>query len=565
MTKKIFLFTLLICLLPVSFMAQVWGNGALGINFQAVVRDDAGQPISGMLVDVQVKIKDQSTNATLYSEQFLDVATDGYGLMNFVIGDGSPMIGFTNAEFDYDWWFSNPVYVEVSYSGGGPYTVLGTYPLEAVPYAFSSRVAEMAKTPLFGLDELYEMSTEDATDGQIIVRVGTTWDNKDPQWKPGPTAGTIVNHQSANTRVGITNATGESVTSAGILSVNKEIAAGNTVDDVITLTRMTSGLVNNGLGAGLGFYTETTGGNVAEVGQLSGVLEEYVSGNGALQFSTRSAGVLGAKMRLESSGDLGIGTTIPQQALHVHRSGSTEARIKLTNSTTGDLSPDGFEITQGGLHTYLTNLEAGSLYLGTDNNLGNFVIRPSGEMGFGTWNNNLAKFQFEGVNGNTSAAFRSNSTTSAGMSMIADWPGLGFNAYYNGGFKSMGSGGYMGHITCDQTNGGFIFGLGTTAVTANGQAQTLNEKMRLTKEGYIGLGIATPARQLHIHSETNGVVGIQMTTAGTGYGAASGGFLKYEYGYSLKLGTNQPTEDVEIFAGDALVMTITDSRNVGIN
>jgi hypothetical protein len=96
----------------------------------------------------------------------------------------------------------------------------------------------------------------------------------------------------------------------------------------------------NAIGAGysLRFYTNGgPGAAKAEMARIGGIQETGASSNsGNLQFGTRASGTVATRMILTSSGNLGIGTTSPQDTFHLNTtSGSTTARISSSTNTSG--------------------------------------------------------------------------------------------------------------------------------------------------------------------------------------------------------------------------------------
>jgi hypothetical protein len=70
------------------------------------------------------------------------------------------------------------------------------------------------------------------------------------------------------------------------------------------------------------------------------------------------------RMRLDASGNLGVGTSSPQREFHVH-SGDGETALQITNSN-GSGSSDGFVIRQLTNNTLITNQDVGAMVFSTD-------------------------------------------------------------------------------------------------------------------------------------------------------------------------------------------------------
>jgi hypothetical protein len=85
-----------------------------------------------------------------------------------------------------------------------------------------------------------------------------------------------------------------------------------------------------------------------------------------------------------NGGSVGIGTTTPMVKLHVHDSSS--ARFALTNDTTGQTFPDGFELLATGADAYVQNRSNGNMIF-TTNNAERTRIDSSGNLLVGTTSN----------------------------------------------------------------------------------------------------------------------------------------------------------------------------------
>ena len=132
------LLTLLFLVLTTTTFAQA----PQGINYQAVIRNNSGAILPNQTVGMKISIIQTSPIGTVVYEELFTSTTSQFGLVNVVIGDGTPVSG-NFATID---WSAGPYFVEVAAdeTGGTNYDVLGTQQLMSVPYAL---YAENSGTP----------------------------------------------------------------------------------------------------------------------------------------------------------------------------------------------------------------------------------------------------------------------------------------------------------------------------------------------------------------------------------------------------------------------------------
>ncbi|MEP2510961.1 MAG: hypothetical protein ABJH72_16465 [Reichenbachiella sp.] len=127
--RKIISFSLIMLVWTSLCMAQA----PAAFKYQAIARDDSGNPLVNQTINFQIQLLQGATNgASVYTETHL-VTTNGYGLVNMTIGEGSVSGGTFNT-ID---WASGPyfIHVEVDTNGGSSFQVLGTTQMLSVPYA----------------------------------------------------------------------------------------------------------------------------------------------------------------------------------------------------------------------------------------------------------------------------------------------------------------------------------------------------------------------------------------------------------------------------------------------
>lgn len=158
-----------------------------------------------------------------------------------------------------------------------------------------------------------------------------------------------------------------------------------------TYLRTTSS--NNVVG---GFGSDFTVANAVNIGSLS---------NNDVAFLTNN----GERMRLTAAGNVGIGTTTPQQLLQLGTGAgvNTDRFIRFNNG----LNPVGADIgvSAGGSGLFLLSRDAAPVNIGTNGTTGQLVVASGGNVAVGT-TNPIAKFQVN-VGTNMNLAVRANSDT----------------------------------------------------------------------------------------------------------------------------------------------------------
>jgi len=125
-----FLFTAII--LSLATFAQAPN----GIKYQTVIRDGDGNILPDTEHTLQMTIRSSAPDGIVVYSETHDAMTNALGLVNLVIGNGTPQAG-TFAEIN---WGDGDKYLEIAIdlTGGDNYTVLGVTQLLSVPYAFES-------------------------------------------------------------------------------------------------------------------------------------------------------------------------------------------------------------------------------------------------------------------------------------------------------------------------------------------------------------------------------------------------------------------------------------------
>ena len=217
-------------------------------------------------------------------------------------------------------------------------------------------------------------------------------------------------------------------------------------------------------------------------------------------------------MRIDSSGNIGIGTDTPKRKLSVHESAAASCKIQITNGTTGIANDGaGFQLGIGTDGTAnIEQREDADLVFHTDNNE-RMRIDSSGRVGINetsvsSTNSNMLEVKSSAASV-TSAIRTVNKDTTAGTAQGA---ALDFGLSRNSGAYKPQAGkiavGREHDWTADDTK---IDAFMSFSVYQN---NALNERMRIDSSGDIGIGTSSPSTTLHL-ATSSPVVKLEDTDA----------------------------------------------------
>lgn len=212
------------------------------------------------------------------------------------------------------------------------------------------------------------------------------------------------------------------------------------------------------------------------------------------------------------SGFTGIDNQNPSYPLSFKN--SSGAKISLFDNENG-----GFYGFSTGFNSMIFNVPDyfGSFQFGTgkEENFNELMrFNGLGLLGIGSTNPYLAGLTVDKKVGAVHAVMGSNTT---GLSLESDYPGIGFNSYYNATRKAIQNG-FGGYIGVNPVSGGMVFGVSPTSTAAH-QNMIVPTSMSIAANGNVGIGVSDPAFKLdaggriRVRAETSNTAGIWFNNA----------------------------------------------------
>lgn len=381
------------------------------------------------------------------------------------------------------------------------------------------------------------------------------------------------------------------------LSVVVNDAANNAITQILSIGHTTSGTPAAGLGSALTFRSKrTSDGAMGYTGYIAGVWENPTTENGALVFAPtlNGAGSGTERMRITSSGNVGIGTTGPNFKLQV-----------TADSTAGQLAVTGSSNTNKQLRLgFNTTSDYGLIEAVIDGTaFKNLALQPNGgNVGIGIVN---PVFRLD-VNGEINATgLRINGTpistgpsspvisvfgrTGAVVQQAGDytWAQITKTTSSLGDLQTRSAGDLnagtvpiarLGSGTADSTK--FLRGDNTWAVPGGTSQWTTSGTSILYNSGNVGIGTTTPASNLQIGTQAV-VASAAPTTLSLGgsHSNAAGANLKlklYDDGVAVNtygIGVSAGSMDFGVpssatykwYAGGVNKMTLTTNGDLSVS
>jgi hypothetical protein len=200
-----------------------------------------------------------------------------------------------------------------------------------------------------------------------------------------------------------------------------------------------------------------------------------------------------ARLFLDTSGNVGIGTSSPQQNVHVHN-GGTGSQIQFTDSNSGSGLSDGLRVGWNGTYGQVYLFENSYLRFGT-NNTERMRITSTGNVGIGT-SSPEAKLEIEDNNTAKNVLLKVTADNQDLVGIV-----VGNDSVTGGTTDTNGLRQYVLNNGVAEIQNKFNGGAGSLALNSNG--------------GNVGIGTSSPAQPLHVKNSASSACRFLLENTGS--------------------------------------------------
>ena len=129
--------------------ASLVGFSQTDFNYQAIIKDANGMAVSGQSITMKFSVIYDAANGTVSYQETHQITTSVNGLINLVIGSGTPTNQTGDSWGAIDW--GRPLFLKEEVNLGGGFTSLGTGRIYSVPIANYAAKAGAIKGVMTGL------------------------------------------------------------------------------------------------------------------------------------------------------------------------------------------------------------------------------------------------------------------------------------------------------------------------------------------------------------------------------------------------------------------------------